>query len=203
MLSRYSNYGGISVPAEFGHEAALRLVLGSLSSAASRYGRYITPLLSFSIDFYVRLFVRVNTRLEKVKETASQMGVVYTCHHCQAPTVQPFGKIVERETHSGKAYKAYKAAQAAPHGSNCEECGSALHVSPGGQRGRAGADPAQLGGPMWVGPIQDHSFAERVRKGVEGDQAHYGTWPRMMGMLTLARDVSYILSCGLSTADAA
>jgi tRNA G26 N,N-dimethylase Trm1 len=66
----FSNYGGVCVSAEYSHEVALRLVLNSLASAAARYGRYITPLLSFSIDFYVRLFVRVNTQADKVKQVA-------------------------------------------------------------------------------------------------------------------------------------
>lgn len=56
--------------AEYSHEVGLRLVLGMLANSAARYGRYITPLLSFSIDFYVRLFVRIDSGPEKVKSTA-------------------------------------------------------------------------------------------------------------------------------------
>jgi tRNA (guanine26-N2/guanine27-N2)-dimethyltransferase len=55
------------VNAEYSHEVALRLVVSSLAQAAARYGRYITPLLCLSIDFYVRLFVRVDTQAIKVK----------------------------------------------------------------------------------------------------------------------------------------
>jgi tRNA G26 N,N-dimethylase Trm1 len=46
---------------EYCHESALRLVLHTLATSAARYGRYITPLLSLSIDFYVRVFVRIDT----------------------------------------------------------------------------------------------------------------------------------------------
>lgn len=49
---------------------ALRLVLNSLSTSASRYGRYITPLLSLSIDFYVRLFIQVKSAPIEVKRAA-------------------------------------------------------------------------------------------------------------------------------------
>ena len=69
-LSSFSNYGGVSINAEYCHEVGLRLVLNSLSSTAARYGRYITPLLSLSIDFYVRLFVRVSTGPQQVKGVA-------------------------------------------------------------------------------------------------------------------------------------
>jgi tRNA (guanine26-N2/guanine27-N2)-dimethyltransferase len=64
----FSNYGGVCCNAEYSHEVALRLVLNSLAQAAARYGRTITPLLSFSIDFYVRLFVRVDTKASDVKK---------------------------------------------------------------------------------------------------------------------------------------
>lgn len=66
----YSNYGGVSVNTSWSHEAALRLVLNSISTAAARYGRVITPLISFSIDFYVRLFIRVDSRPNEVKKLA-------------------------------------------------------------------------------------------------------------------------------------
>lgn len=69
-MKSFSNYGGVSVNTSWSHEAALRLVLNSLSSAAARYGRYITPLLSFSIDFYVRLFVRIDSKPTEVKKLA-------------------------------------------------------------------------------------------------------------------------------------
>lgn len=49
---------------------SLRLVLNAIATAAARYGRSITPLLSLSIDFYVRLFVRVRTSPIEVKNLA-------------------------------------------------------------------------------------------------------------------------------------
>lgn len=66
-MSSFSNYGGVPVKAEYSHEVALRLVLHSISTSASRYGRYVVPLLSLSIDFYVRLFIKVNTQPIEVK----------------------------------------------------------------------------------------------------------------------------------------
>ena len=66
----FANYGGASVTAEYCHEAGLRLVLNSLAIAAARYGRAIKPLLSFSIDFYVRVFVTVETSALRVKDLA-------------------------------------------------------------------------------------------------------------------------------------
>lgn len=136
----------MSVNTSWSHEAALRLVLNSLSNAAARYGRYITPLISFSIDFYVRLFVRVESRATEVKKLArcvrlacgmgtaadhlSQMGVVYCCHFCHSHYTQPFGRVVEREKNNGENVLTFKTAPGPPvEGSGCPECGSTLHVS--------------------------------------------------------------------------
>ena len=48
---------------------ALRIVLRSIESHANRYARYITPLLSLSIDFYIRIFVRLHTSQKAVKDS--------------------------------------------------------------------------------------------------------------------------------------
>ena len=48
---------------------ALRIVLACLESHANRYHRYTVPLLSCSVDFYVRVFVRVFTSPALVKRT--------------------------------------------------------------------------------------------------------------------------------------
>jgi tRNA (guanine26-N2/guanine27-N2)-dimethyltransferase len=43
------------------HEMALRILLASLEQHAARYKRHIKPVLCLSIDFYIRIFVRVYT----------------------------------------------------------------------------------------------------------------------------------------------
>ncbi len=55
---------------------ALRIVLSSLESHANRYRRYIIPLLSCSVDFYIRLFVRVFTSPQEVKRSPRQVQVM-------------------------------------------------------------------------------------------------------------------------------
>lgn len=71
----FTNYGGLPVKSDFTHEAALRLVLGSISTAAARYGRAIEPLLSLSIDFYVRLFIRVRESPVQTKLTLRSVSL--------------------------------------------------------------------------------------------------------------------------------
>lgn len=175
----FSNYGGVCANSEYSHEVALRLVLNSLAQAAARYGRTITPLLSFSIDFYVRLFVRIDTKPIEVKKLASQTGLAYVCRFCQTPVLQPFGRVIEKTSSKGNVNPIYRSSQG-PTSQGCEECGSPQHVA----------------GPMWLGPIQDSEFAERVLKSIENDKESYRTWPRMNGMLTMAHEVSG--DCGAS-----
>lgn len=67
----FAQYGGQTLYSDACHESALRLVLGMVSNTAARYGMAIEPLLSLSIDFYVRLFIRVKKSPATVKFNAS------------------------------------------------------------------------------------------------------------------------------------
>ncbi len=42
---------------------------------------------------------------------------------------------------------------------------------------------------MWLGPIQESAFANRVLDSIDGQQGEYKTWTRMHGMLTVAQEV--------------
>jgi tRNA (guanine26-N2/guanine27-N2)-dimethyltransferase len=53
---------------------AVRIVLQAIESHANRYGRYIEPLLTMSIDFYCRMFVRIRTGPRQVKRSTSKLG---------------------------------------------------------------------------------------------------------------------------------
>ncbi|GJE90805.1 N2,N2-dimethylguanosine tRNA methyltransferase [Phanerochaete sordida] len=169
----YANYGGVPLKAEYCHEAALRLVLHSLATSAARYGRYIEPLLSLSIDFYVRLFVRVGTSALEVKKLPTNTATYYVCTSCQAPYEQPLGKM-KTNVHekSGAVNYVFRTHAGPPVGDKCPECESTLH----------------LAGPMWSGPIHDTEFVSKVLEHVETNEGNYGTSPRMKGMLTVAKE---------------
>ncbi|KAI0928510.1 hypothetical protein AcW1_005732 [Taiwanofungus camphoratus] len=169
----FSNYGGVPVKAEYCHEAALRLVLHTISTSAARYGRYIQPLLSLSIDFYVRLFVRVYTSPNEVKKAFSKTSMYYICSGCQSFYSQPLGRMVENvhET-SGNINLHFKAHTGPTMPNKCPECNFALHVS----------------GPMWSGPMHDPGFVAKVLEHVEASEDSYGTFARMKGMLTVAKE---------------
>ncbi|KAI0362202.1 N2,N2-dimethylguanosine tRNA methyltransferase [Trametes cingulata] len=168
----FSNYGGAPVKAEYCHEAALRLVLHTLATSAARYGRYVQPLLSLSIDFYVRLFVRVYTAPIEVKKVFSKTAVYHVCSGCQSFYEQPFGRVVEQVSDKGNVNLLFKVHQGPPVSERCPECNSALHVA----------------GPMWSGPIHNKEFVSSVLAHVEANEDKYGTSARMKGMLTVAKE---------------
>ncbi|TDL24799.1 N2,N2-dimethylguanosine tRNA methyltransferase [Rickenella mellea] len=169
----FSNYGGIPAKAEYCHEVALRLVLHTISTSAARYGRYIHPLLSLSIDFYVRLFVRVQTAPVEVKKAASKTSTFYICSNCQAFFEQPLGRLVEKTSDkTGQVNVLYKQKTGPPVADKCPECTSVLHVA----------------GPMWNGPIHDSGFVGKVLEHTEANNNKYGTSTRMKGMLTVAKE---------------
>ncbi|VDM33547.1 unnamed protein product [Hydatigera taeniaeformis] len=79
----YGKYGGVAIKMAAQHEQGLRLLLHAMQQAASRYDRVIEPLLSLSIDFYARVFVRVRTSPSRVKRIASRLAIIYSCTGCQ------------------------------------------------------------------------------------------------------------------------
>jgi len=114
--------------------------------SAARYGRYIQPLLSLSIDFYVRLFIRIQSAPIEVKKAARQVSqqlnstngtqvfisktsVYYICAGCQAFYDQPLGRMIEKvHQPSGNININFKTHAGPTVPEKCPECHSALHV---------------------------------------------------------------------------
>lgn len=170
----WSLYGGVSVKAEYSHEVALRLVLHAIATAAGRYGRYIQPMLSLSIDFYLRVFVRVWTRPETVKLNASKTGLVYSCGKCSDFHIQPMGRATSTPSvKTGVPNVKFGSAPGPPTDMRCGECGGSFHV----------------GGPMWFGPIQDSEFCDEILETLDSGKHTFGTEARIRGMVSTTRDV--------------
>jgi hypothetical protein len=51
----WTKYGSYPIHRPYCHEAAVRILLACLESHANRYKRYIVPLLSVHMDFYIRV----------------------------------------------------------------------------------------------------------------------------------------------------
>lgn len=166
----FALYGGTNLYSDANHESALRLVLHMVANSAAKYGKAIEPLLSLSIDFYVRLFIRLKTSAAAVKENASKTLVTYHCVGCGSLATQSLGRVTKRPE---KGSIKYSYGIGPPVSHNCEHCGSPHHI----------------GGPMWGHSIHNKVFIDKMLDITKTlDPNVYGTLPRMEGMLTMAKN---------------
>ncbi|KAL2279523.1 hypothetical protein FJTKL_13398 [Diaporthe vaccinii] len=169
----FALYGGVPVKGLFSHEVGLRLILHAISTSAARYGLAIEPLLSLSIDFYARVFVRVSRSPAAVKFTAGKAMIVYNCDvGCGAWTTQFLlrNKAQPNKNGTGSFYK-HTFAQGPTADQHCEHCGLKMH----------------LAGPMFGGRLHSPDFIRRILdKLPEASKETYGTTERVRGMLTTA-----------------
>ncbi|KAL6742666.1 hypothetical protein Aduo_015794 [Ancylostoma duodenale] len=165
----YNKYGSTTVRLKCCHEMALRILLRSIDSHANRYSRYIEPLLSISVDFYVRVFVRLHTGARRTKDSATKVGNVIACSGCHSMEVLPILKKVE----DGKSVK---------------YCTSVVRQSMMGTDNRCihCGHPVHHAGPIYIGPIHDRTFVEGILTSLKGtpEEERLGTHNRLMGVLT-------------------
>ena len=170
----FSQYGGMTIKGPYSHESGLRLLLQATATSAARYGLATEPLLSLSIDFYIRVFVKIYRSPQDVKFLASKSMLVYSCDSgCGAWTVQYMGRTKMKEDKKGNPVTSFSLPQAPTASPHCEHCGFKTH----------------LAGPMWGGPIQNPMFIQRMLDVLPDlSKDVYETMPRMQGMLMTARD---------------
>ncbi|KAI9205119.1 N2,N2-dimethylguanosine tRNA methyltransferase [Polychytrium aggregatum] len=163
--SCWAKYGGMPIPnAPYCHEMGLRIALHTIQTSAARHKRYIVPLASCSIDFYIRMFVRVYTSPQEVKKLASKTAMVYHCNGCRSFVTQPIGKYVENgNSVKGGPANGPLAAQA------CGFCET----------------KTRIGGPFWAGPLHNDVYLQKVIQHVKDNKDKYKTNGRMLGMLTV------------------
>ncbi len=172
----YSQYGGLPFKGQQSHEAGLRLILHAIAACAARYGLSIEPLLSLSIDFYARVFVRIRRSPAEVKFLASKTMVVYNCDEgCGAWTTQFLSQSRAKKAKNGDTIYKFSLAQGPSATQYCQHCDIKTHLS----------------GPMWGGPIHNPYFVHRILDILPSLSAEsYGTIPRIEGMLSVALEES-------------
>ncbi|KAF0278112.1 hypothetical protein FOG50_01007 [Hanseniaspora uvarum] len=174
----FSLYGGVNMMNSVStHESALRLLIMTLKQSAARYGKYVTPRLCLSIDYYIRVFVTIEKAPLKVKDLITELGSVKVCNNggCQSFFEQPFGEKHERVSKKNKPFTKISTAKSINIGENCPFCDKRLHVV----------------GPMYLGPLQDEKFCQKI---LDINQEHenngeglYGTTKRIEGMVSVAK----------------
>lgn len=173
----FSLYGGVPVKGFHSHEVGLRLILHAVATSAARYGLAIEPLLSLSIDYYVRIFLMIKRSPAQVKFLAGKTMIVYNCDHgCGAWETQLLARNKKTTNKSGKgSYYKHGSALAPTASSDCKHCGSKMH----------------LAGPMYAGPLHSSDFIKKILDDLpNASDDIYGTKPRIEGMLHTALEES-------------
>lgn len=181
----YALYGGLPIKGAHSHEAGLRLIIHSIAQTAAKYGVAIEPLLSLSIDFYARIFIRIHKKPNEVKLLAGTTMVTYSCDQgCGAWTTQTLARNIAKEDRAGNVIYKHSFAQAPSVPPSCEHCGYRMH----------------LGGPMWAGPLHNPYFVQRMLDRLPSlDPKVYGTIDRLRGMLTVALEEDLTLAATTSS----
>ncbi|TWU76595.1 RNA methyltransferase tRNA(m5U54)methyltransferase [Metarhizium rileyi] len=169
----YSLYGGVPVKGMHSHEVALRLILNAVASSGARYGIAIEPMLSLSIDFYTKVFIKVTRSPSAVKFLGAKTMLVYSCDQgCGSWETQPILKSrpFANKKGNGSFYK-HTMAQGPSSDRLCQYCGFKMHVS----------------GPMFGGRIHNQDFIHRMLDEIPKISPEvYGTLSRVEGMLRTA-----------------
>lgn len=170
--SAYSKYGSIPLKTKACHEQALRILLRCIESHATRYGRYIVPLLSISADFYIRVFVRVFTSPLECKKSSSKQSMFYQCTGCSTHTFQPLGILKPNPTEKNPCQLKYCLPIVPSVTERCEHCNNRYH----------------FGGPIYTAGIHSTSFVDRLIKLAKSEPTKLETNDRIYGMLSVIQE---------------
>ncbi|CAI9272626.1 unnamed protein product [Lactuca saligna] len=159
----YSKYGSYPLRGKYCHEMALRILLACIESHANRYKRYIVPVLSVQMDFYVRVFVRIYTSAGAMKNTPLKLSYVYQCIGCDSFHLQPVGRTVSKN-----ASVRYLPGFGPVVSQECSDCGKKYN----------------MGGPIWSAPIHDQDWVGSILADVKSMKDRYPAFDRISAVLT-------------------
>lgn len=94
MDTCHAKYNSVPYKGAHCHEMAVRILLSTIERCANKHKKYIVPLVSLHIDFYIRCFFRVYTQPAEVKLSPCKLAYQLQCSHCPTFWVRPTG--VER-----------------------------------------------------------------------------------------------------------
>jgi len=73
----YRRYGAWPLHGPSMHEVGLRILLGCLCREAAKYDRGIEPLLCYTTDHYIRVYVQINNRKNVADASMAQYSSIY------------------------------------------------------------------------------------------------------------------------------
>ncbi|CAN6479769.1 unnamed protein product [Victoria cruziana] len=159
----YSKYGSYHSKGKYCHEMALRILLACIESHANRYKRYIVPVLSVSVDFYIRVFVRIYTSANAMKSSPLKLSYVYQCSGCDSFHLQAVARTVSKHNRVR-----YAPAYGPVVPQECSDCGKRFN----------------LAGPIWSAPIHDQEWISSILSNVVSSRDRYPAYERISAVLT-------------------
>ncbi|KAF8010145.1 hypothetical protein BT93_J0945 [Corymbia citriodora subsp. variegata] len=159
----YSKYGSYPLRGKYCHEMALRILLACIESHANRYKRYIVPVLSVQMDFYIRVFVRIYTSASAMKNTPLKLSYVYQCIGCDSFHLQQIGRTVSKNN-SVRYLPGF--GPVVPQ--ECTDCGKKFN----------------MGGPIWSAPIHDLEWVTSILADLKSMKDRYPAYDRISAVLT-------------------
>ncbi|KAL3372966.1 hypothetical protein AABB24_005138 [Solanum stoloniferum] len=159
----YSKYGSYPLRGKYCHEMALRILLACIESHANRYKRYIVPVLSVHMDFYVRVFVRIYSSASAMRNTPLKLSYVYQCNGCDSFHLQPVGRTISK-SNTLRYHPGFGPAIS----QDCSDCGKKFN----------------MGGPIWSAPIHDQEWVAAILADVKSMKEQYPAYDRICAMLT-------------------
>ena len=120
----FYKYGAAPLAKAYCHEQALRMVLYTINTIANKQSKRVEPLLSLTVDFYIRLFIRVKTAPIDCHQSIRKYSHIHQCTFCESFYLQPLGEAVpvrEKKRMTKAAKKAAKKNPAAAQEAEQEE----------------------------------------------------------------------------------
>ncbi|CAH0367226.1 unnamed protein product [Pelagomonas calceolata] len=193
----YAKYGAMPTKAKHLHEYALRVLLHAIEASATRYARHIVPVVSLSIDFYIRVFVRVYKSPSNVKHTIGRRALVLQSAGCPSFYLQPLGSPTQRDggytcgrLHEPprKINQMGRRAQRRAEEEEAEDEEEEEDFDPEAVAPARCAETGaafKIGGPIWSAPIHDAEWVAAAldRVAAECDE-HLSTTERIHGVFT-------------------
>lgn len=130
-------------------------------------------LASFSIDYYIRIFIRVFDSAATIKRNASKTSMVSHCTSCRSFKTQTLGKYSECIKENSKNMSVKIGLATLKLNGSCECC----------------LGPTQIGGPFYGDNIHSKPFLRKLLAHLsESSVNRYGTFERMCGMVSMMHE---------------
>ncbi|VDM96716.1 unnamed protein product [Thelazia callipaeda] len=171
--SCYNKYGSVGLKHKSCHEFAIRVLLKAIDAHANCYGRYIEPLLSVSVDYYLRVFVKIHTSAVMAKDSITKISYVFACTGCHSLHLQPLAKKAVNEKSIKYTPVTFNVSLLGQNG-KCIHCKHSVHVA----------------GPIYSAPIHNHDFVGKLLKRLKSvpEERRLKTYMRVVGVLTVVAE---------------